>query len=264
MFGDYLHRWQLTPDGDPIITPTSRLLPVRSGDEPAMLKIAGVDEEKSGGRLMRWWNGQGAARVLLHDDRALLMERAGGTFSLAALARSGRDDEASRIICATVATLHVPRSRPPPGLTALKRWFAPLEPAADAHGGTLRLAATTAAGLLATPRDATVLHGDIHHGNILDFGARGWLAVDPKGLVGERCFDYANIFCNPDHAIAVTPGRLARQVDVVAGAAGLERGRLLDWVIAWAGLSAAFLLQDGQPPESALKVAELAAAERGR
>lgn len=30
------------------------------------------------------------------------------------------------------------------------------------------------------------LHGDLHHGNVLDFGASGWLAIDPKGLKGER------------------------------------------------------------------------------
>jgi streptomycin 6-kinase len=68
------------------------------------------------------------------------------------------------------------------------------------------------------------LHGDIQHGNILDFGSRGWLAIDPKGLIGERSFDYANLFCNPEAAVALAPRRLARQVDVVAEAAGLSSG----------------------------------------
>jgi streptomycin 6-kinase len=40
MFGEYLERWKLTPDGEPIATPTSRLLPVRWRGSPAMLKIA--------------------------------------------------------------------------------------------------------------------------------------------------------------------------------------------------------------------------------
>ena len=39
--------------------------------------------------------------------------------------------------------------------------------------------------LLALPQDVGVLHGDLHHGNVLDFGD-GWRAIDPKGLVGER------------------------------------------------------------------------------
>jgi streptomycin 6-kinase len=108
-----------------------------------------------------------------------------------------------------------------------------------------------------------VLHGDMHHGNVLNFGSRGWLAIDPKGLIGERYFDYANILCNPDAEIATMPGRLSRQVRVVAEAAHLERNRLLAWVVAWAGLSAAFLVDDGLPPNDALAMVELAAAQLG-
>jgi streptomycin 6-kinase len=59
--------------------------------------------------------------------------------------------------------------------------------------------------LLAEPREVGVLHGDLHHGNVLDFGVRGWLAIDPKGLLGERGFDFANIFTNPISQIR--PGR---------------------------------------------------------
>jgi streptomycin 6-kinase len=90
------------------------------------------------------------------------------------------------------------------------------------------------------------------------------LAIDPKGLVGERGFDHANIFCNPDDRIATMPGRLSRQIGVVAKAADLESKRLLSWVLAWAGLSAAFSLEDQVAADTALKVAELAAAELNR
>jgi streptomycin 6-kinase len=40
MFNDYLERWGLTPDGEPNITATSKLLPVRMNGLPAKLKIA--------------------------------------------------------------------------------------------------------------------------------------------------------------------------------------------------------------------------------
>ena len=205
--------------------------------------------------------GEGAALVLAHEGDALLIERATGSGSLADLARACRDDEASRLFCAAVAPLHARRDRPPPGvLVPLPRWFAELALAAKRHGGVLRQSAATAHQLLAEPRDVAVLHGDLHHGNVLDFGPRGWLAIDPKGLLGERGFDYANIFCNPDLAVATAPGRLARQADVVAAAAGLDRRRLLQWVLAYAGLSAAWTLGDGADATLALTVAELAAA----
>jgi streptomycin 6-kinase len=261
VFDAYLGRWGLTADGAPIVTPSSSLLPVRRDGVPAMLKVARAAEERAGAGLMVWWDGEGAARVLEHVGDALLMERATGGTSLAAMARDGRDDEASRILVAAAAGLHAPRGRPPPELVPLARWFRGLEPAARAHGGILARAAATARELLAAPRDVTVLHGDLHHFNVLDFGARGWLAVDPKGLVGERGFDFANLFCNPDPGTAAAPGRLARQAHVVAAAAGLERGRLLQWVLAYAGLSAAWSLEDGDPPGAALAVAELAAVE---
>jgi streptomycin 6-kinase len=261
IFDRYLALWDLTPDGEPIATHSSRLLPVRRGGAPAMLKVAVEPEERRGAALMVWWGGDGAARVLAHDGDALLMERATGATSLADMARGGRDDEATRTICAAAARLHVPRpSPPPPTLVPLSRWFRDLEPAAR-HGGVLTLAAATARELLESPRDVAVLHGDLHHENVLDGGPRGWLAIDPKGLAGERAFDFANILFNPDAEVATAPGRLARQASVVAESAGLERARLLKWVLAFGGLSAAWILADGERPELDLAVAELAASE---
>ena len=76
------------------------------------------------------------------------MERAVDGETLAAMARAGRDDEASRILCAVAARLHAPRLSPPPELVPLARWFAPLEPAAAIHGGILAPAATAACALV--------------------------------------------------------------------------------------------------------------------
>lgn len=263
LFERYISRWALIPDGRPISTHSSRLLPVRWHGVPAMLKVAIADEERAGALLMMWWNGQGAARVFAHEEDAVLLERAEGTRSLAELVRNGDDDAASRVICAAVARLHArEHSRPPDTLVPLTRWFRELDPAATQYGGILSRAAATARDLLTTPQDVVVLHGDIHHGNVLDFGQpRGWLAIDPKGLKGERGFDYANLFCNPDREAATAGGRLARQASIVAAAANVPRKRLLQWVLAYAGLSAAWTLSDGETPEIALAVAELAAEE---
>jgi hypothetical protein len=143
MFRYYLKRWELTQDGDPLFTPTSRLLPVHCASGPAMLKIAVTEEERRGGQLMQWWDGQGAARVLACDDRAVLLERAEGAISLADMVSRSRDEEASRTICAVLAKLHRPRSRLPPTLVSLSEWFPPLEQVAAARQGIFRVAATT-------------------------------------------------------------------------------------------------------------------------
>jgi streptomycin 6-kinase len=262
MFSTYLTRWDLTPDGEPIVTHSSRLLPVRRRGVPAMLKLPMEAEERRGSLLMPWWDGKGAARVLAHDRDALLLERAMGRGSLAACARTGRDDEATRILCAAIATLHTHDAAPPPGLVALTPWFRDLWPVAETHGGILARSADIARELLADPRDVVVLHGDIHHDNVLDFADRGWLAIDPKGLLGERGFDYANLFCNPETDPGVmAQDRFRRRLAIVAEASGIKRERLLQWILAWAGLSAAWWLSDGVQPEIDFRIAELAAEE---
>lgn len=269
MFDAYLRAWDLIPDGSPIITRASHLLPVRQHGVAAMLKIADHEDERIGGSVMQWWNGEGAARVLARDDVAVLLERAQGTASLALMARTGRDDEATGILCDVATRLHSARSNPPAGLITLEQWFRDLAPAAAKYGGILTKSAEAARVLLAEPRDVRVLHGDLHHNNVLDFGARGWLAIDPKHLIGERAFDYANIFTNPDldhpqWPVATIPERFARRLEIVTDAAKIERTRMLRWILAWTGLSAVWYLDDGDPAEVDLRVAEFASAELNR
>src|SRR5258707_268497 len=161
------------------------------------------------------------------------------------------------------ARLQVPRPGRLPELVPLSRWFAALAPAARIQGGILAEADACACRLLAEPREPVALHGDIHHGNVLDAGARGWVAIDPKGLLGERTFDFVNILRNPDAATALAPGRFDRQVEVLVDAAALDRTRLLKWTLAFAGLSAAWHLADDEAADLDLAVAGFAAAALG-
>lgn len=194
-------------------------------------------------------------RVLARDGAALLLERASGGRCLAAMARAGADDEATQILCRAAVSLHAPRGGPrPPTLVPLEVWFRALAPAARRFGGILEDADRTARALLATAEAPVVLHGDIHHENVLDGGPRGWLAIDPQGLIGERGFDYANILCNPDIEVAGARGRLRARVAIIAEEAGLEPRRILAWTLAYAGLSASWTLADGDDASAALAI----------
>ncbi len=261
----WLDRWRLTLDGQPFSTAyNSHLAPVLAGATPAMLKVAGGEEEQNGAKLMAWWAGDGAARVLVIDGPAVLLERVSGPASLAAMARSGLDDEATRILCATAARLHAPRATPPPEtLVPLASWHRSLAQAAEREGGVFAEAWAVAERLLAEPRDPVVLHGDLHHDNVLDGGERGWLAIDPKGLIGERGFEFANLFRNPGEDRALEPGRLRRQTRIVAEAAALDPGRLLAWTFTYAVLGAAWSLELGHDADAAtgLGIARIAKAE---
>ncbi|QRY82167.1 3'-kinase [Pseudomonas sp. PDNC002] len=263
-FHRVLHLWQLAPEGEPIVTPSSHLLPVRWQGRPAMLKRALEAEEQGGAQVMRWWCGEGAALVYAYDGDTILMERAEGSRSLMQMALNGEDDQASRIVCDVVRRLHRARENPLPELVGLRAWFRDLAPAATRYGGLFPRCLETAEALLASEHDQAVLHGDVHHDNILDFGERGWLAIDPKRLYGERLFDYANLLCNPDLPTSRDPARFLRQLDVIVEHAGVDRQRLLEWVLAFAGLSAAWFLDDDMSADSDLAVAQLAAAELDR
>jgi streptomycin 6-kinase len=155
----WLRRWALTADGPAFETKFgSRLAPVlTAAGERAMLKVASHPEEVAGGALMAWWGGLGAASVLAREDYAILLERLEGPRGLAALARQGEDDAATRILCEAAGGLHAPRSTPPPPtLVPLDIWFRALWPAEATHGGVFARAAavTRAAGGSARPRGA--------------------------------------------------------------------------------------------------------------
>lgn len=263
----WLERWGLVPDGAPITTHSSRLLPVRRGDEPAMLKLPDSPDERLGYLPLEYWNGDGAARLLARSDSgdAMLIERATGPCSLSAMARSGAegDDEATAILCDAIAALQKPRGPAPSGLIPLETWFAELFPMARERGGILARSAASAAELLAAQREIVPLHADLHHDNVLDFGARGWLAIDPKCVTGDRAFEYTILFCDPDLAdpeppVATLPGRFERRLEIVLAKSGLERERLLKWILAWCGLSAVWFLGDEDP----LAEVNFAVAER--
>jgi streptomycin 6-kinase len=262
VFAPWMARWGLQPDGAPIVTPSSKLLPVRRAGEAAMLKAAMHPEEIAGHALMDWWGGQGAARLLAAEGDAVLLERVTGPRSLEAMAGRGQDDETMRVLCGAAAALHAPRPASIPAtLVPLARWFRALAPTARKRGGVFGKALSTANALLDDPLEVRPLHGDIHHGNVLDGGDRGWLAIDPKGLKGDRGYDYANMICNPGPEPSQDPARVARRIEIVAEASGLGRTRLLKWLLAYCGLSAAWTLDGDWDGDAgpALRIAEMAA-----
>lgn len=78
VFVPWMKKWNLVQDGTPIATPGSSLLPVKMNNAMAMLKIARDEHEIRGGKVLQWWDGNGAAKVFSRNANALVMERAQG------------------------------------------------------------------------------------------------------------------------------------------------------------------------------------------
>jgi streptomycin 6-kinase len=104
--------------------------------------------------------------------------------------------------------------------------------------------------------EAVLLHGDLHHWNILSATRRPWLAIDPKGVIGEREFDTGAILRNPGGKrfdLRSLMDIQARRVDILCELLGFERERVLGWGLAQAVLSAWWAVEDeGHGWESAL------------
>ena len=261
----YLDQWKLSHPELLAKTFTSDLYKVEADGQTAVLKIlseAGAKDERSAADVLKWYRGHGAIQLLRHDLGAMLLEYVDGG-DLTELVKNGRDDEATKIIADVLNTLHfASRSEIPDHLTPLSQRFQSLFDKASQdreQDSIYRRGAAVARDLLCEQGPAHVLHGDIHHENIRQHRERGWLAIDPKGLIGERAYDAANALCNPHSLpkIVQNPERLIRQADIIATALDLDRKRLLSYTFAHACLSACWSLEDGDDPSHALAMAEI-------
>ena len=99
-----------------------------------------------------------------------------------------------------------------------------------------------------------ILHGDLHHGNILLDGARGWLAIDPKGEAGELAYELAAALRQPLESpqIFLTPEQTDRRVRIYCERLGVERKRVLGWCFA-RNCSAALWYADHVPEAERIK-----------
>jgi streptomycin 6-kinase len=248
----YLAAWELSDPHLLTQTMTSHIYTVTRRAEIFVLKLLAPSEteEQRGALSLRYFNGRGAVHLLRYDEGAQLMEYAAGD-QLVTLVERGEDERATRIIAQVITQLHrVPQDTRHDDFVPLDRWFGALfaKAAADSQAGSESIYVRSAAlteRLLADQRDKRVLHGDIHHYNIRQ-SVRGWLAFDPKGLVGERTYDCANTLCNPVMpALVHNERRLLTNAAILADVLNLDLWRVLAFTYAYACLNASWWLTLG-------------------
>jgi streptomycin 6-kinase len=229
---DYLTKWNLTLE-HPFETHSSQLAYVTRGATHAVLKMPNPgSDETQGAAILTHWGGP-AARVLEHDEHALLIERAIPGTTLEALFLDGKDDDATHIWCDVVQQLH---TKPAPdgwqpdvvrrgrsfNNTAISHPALPPDIVEPARAEYFDLCATQS-------NSRVLLHGDLNHFNVIRDDTRGWLVIDPKGIAGELEYETGTFLRNPipHWDTLADPKLLERRVRILCDRLGFDPARVL-------------------------------------
>ena len=250
---DLLDDWQLVGDGDPLHGYCALVVPVRTaGDRPAMLKVGFHDEESEHEHLaLQHWHGRGAVRLLRADPArgALLLERLhqedlGDVWDL----------EACEIVAGLYRKLHVPAVPQLRTLTSyVERWsadLAGLPRSAPLPRRLVEQAVSLSRDLVADDGSTgTLIHTDLHYGNVLAADREPWLAIDPKPVSGDPHYEPAPMLWNRLDELTAGTGQtlrtgLRQRFHRLVDAAELDERRARDWVVVRMMHNALWRLQD--------------------
>jgi len=233
-----LDEWGLEPDGQSAHGECALIVPVRTSEHhPAVLKVSWPHWEAETEHIaLQRWHGDGAVALLRADPHrfALLLERLGP-----ADLTTVELDEATAVIAQRYRRLHVVA---PPQVRALsacvREWSARLV-GLPRDAPVPRRFVEQAAALGRTladddGTDGTLIHTDLHYGNVLAGEREPWLVIDPKPLSGDPHYEVGPLLWNRwDEAVATGDVRRAvrRRLDLVTEVAGLDPDRARDWAI---------------------------------
>ncbi len=110
-------------------------------------------------------------------------------------------------------------------------------------------------GLVASTDRPSLLHGDLHHANILRHQDQ-WVIIDPKGIVGDPHFDVIQYLLNYPARGGKAETVLRRRIAILTERLGLEAQRVARWGLAKGILDACWALEDGSDWRQGLDTAE--------
>ncbi|OQY45421.1 MAG: hypothetical protein B6242_10380 [Anaerolineaceae bacterium 4572_78] len=199
------------------------------------------------------YDGRGSVRILDADKHkgVLLLELVQPATRLSYL----KDDRQATTIAANVMRKlwrPLPTHHPFPHVSKWATGLKKLRLHFDGTTGPLpsklvEMAEVLFAELLDSMEDVVLLHGDLHHENILASNREGWLAIDPKGVVGEPAYEVGALLRNPIPILLSLPNPkkfFARRIDQLCDELELPRQRVLGWGIAQSVLAAWWCIED--------------------
>ena len=191
---------------------------------------------------LQYFDGQGTVKLLHYNvsKGSMLLERITPGYSLETLSNT---QEAVNISANVIQQLHRPVTAAAEFPT-LNRWlqaFDRLEEGRFAKEKNLiDRARELSKDLLHSMGEQVLLHGDLHYGNILFSEQRGWLAIDPKGVIGEREYEIPL----PKLSDNLNKTHLQNNLSWFIEATGFDKERILNWLFVKAVLAAVWSLED--------------------
>lgn len=226
--------------------------------QAAILKVGvPLTENRTEMAALGRFAGQGYVRLLRSDGEAgaMLLERL----------RPGQDvlavegDEAQTRIGAEVLAKHPVVTEDLKGFPSVADWGRGFARVREMTGGgdlpagkRLFERAEGLYGELSESQDeACLLHGDLHHMNVLKSGENEWKVIDPKGIVGERAYEMGAWMRNPLHLLGRedAKGLIQRRMAIFSEHLGLERERMEGWALAQCVLAACWSREEGNKSE---------------
>jgi streptomycin 6-kinase len=234
-----------------VATPTSLIVHGKRAGTPVVMKVV---KEQGGewrcGEIAAQFGGRGVVQVYEHMAGAALFEKLDPGEPLAALTLAGRDDEATDILAMMLGRM-VPGD-PPQGCATVEQLgegFMRYLASGDEHvpHTLLEPAHRIFLDLGRTQRNPALLHGDLHHYNVLSDRKRGWCAIDVKGVVGELEYELGAALRNPlDRPdLFASLDVVERRLDHFGLALGIDTSRARGWCFAQAVLAAIWSVEDG-------------------
>ncbi len=218
---------------------------------PAVLKVAPPEKELiSETAALRHYNGDGICRLIDGDETevSLLLERLEPGTTLAEL---GDDVEATEIAASVMKRLFKPLP-PEHSFPTIDRWGEAFHRVREKHNGgcgafpaeLFEPAFDLYFSLCASQEEPVLLHGDLHHYNILRAAREPWLAIDPKGLAGEPAYDVGPYLYNRIEGVNDVREYTLRRIGQFSEVLGIDRQRLIGWGFAQAVLSRLWTFED--------------------
>ena len=222
----------------------------RRQDQPVVVKvIKRAGEERFSGAALHAFDGRGTVRVFDHVEGALLLERLSPGTSLVGLALAN-DEQATEILADVISRMS-PRESVA-GMPTLEEWGLGFERYRTSGNDRIPKPLVEDAHdlyseLCVSQSRQRLLHGDLHHDNVLLDSGRGWLAIDPKGVVGEPEYEVGAALRNPlaKPECFLRPATIKARARRFSDRLHLDVGRILAWTFAQAVLAAIWTIEDG-------------------